>query len=136
MIPSHYAVLGHYASLTRRLEKITGGTAAAKKARADAIAAIKTHQEALIAAHRKLSDAVDAYEADAAQSVCHVNRALSGLRSSALPGGTERPVEAAMQAGAHHLDQIHHLLCDVGGGPSDIISTATDSNSSHRRSMK
>ena len=132
MIPSHYAVLGHYASLTRRLEKISGGTAAAKKARAEAIAALKAQHEALIVHFRRLTDAVEQYEAGTAQAISSTNRALSTLRSTPIPAGTERPVEAAMHIGATHLDDIHRLLCDSVGVGSDIISTATISSNASR----
>lgn len=128
MIPTHYSLIGHYAGLIRRLEKISGGTATAKRARAAAIAALKDRQEALIATHRKLTDALDEYEAGTAAAISDVNRALSTLRSSPLPAGAERPVEAAMHSGAKHLDSIHRLLCD-GLEVTDIISTATLSSS-------
>ena len=132
MIPSHYAVLGHYASLTRRLEKISGGTAAAKKARAEAIAALKAQHEAIIVQFRRLTDADEQYEPGTAQAISSTNRALSTLRSTPIPAGTERPVEAAMHIGATHLDDIHRLLCDSVGVGSDIISTATISSNASR----
>jgi chromosome segregation ATPase len=123
MIPTHYNLLGHYASLACRLEKTNGGTAAAKKSRAAAITALKAKHEALIHAHRKLEEALDEYETGAAAAVSTVNKSLSGLRA-ALPARHERSVEAAMDAGANHLDEVHRLLGDTGGGP-DPISTAT-----------
>ena len=110
MLPAPYQLLGNYASLTRRLEKLPGGSTAAKQARSAAVAALKTRHESLITAHQKLLDAVADYEASAADAVSHVNKSLAAVRraSPSLSTVVEQQLESAMHEGAHHLGSIAH----------------------------
>lgn len=127
MTPTHYSLLGHYTALLHNLEKASGGTTAAKKARAAAIAALKAKLAALHTAHNKLTAALDDYESSTSDAVSTVNRALSDMRSAPLPAASQRSVEAAMNAGAMHMDQIHRLLGDADDGSPDPIPTPTSS---------
>lgn len=110
MLPAPYQLLGNYAALTRRLEKLPGGTTAAKQARTAAVAALKTGHESLITAHQKLLDAAAEYEASAAEAVSHVNKSLAAVRRAApsLSSVVEQQLESAMHEGASHLGAIAH----------------------------
>jgi hypothetical protein len=117
MIPQPYSLLGRYAALIQRLEKISGGTAAAKKERSTTLAALKSKHDALLAAYHKLLDAQTEYEDSSATAISSVNRSLAALRRAPnppLPANVEREVEQAMLAGAAHLDDFHKSHGTVG----------------------
>ena len=128
MLPAPYQLLGNYAALTRRLEKLPGGSTATKQARAAAVAALKTRHESLITAHQKLLDATAEYEASAAEAVSHVNKSLAAVRraSPSLSTVVEQQLESAMHEGARHLGTIarHRRPCDDEDPPPSSSSSS------------
>ena len=122
MIPAPHALLGQYASLSRRLQKLTGGTAKEKKARAAAIAALNTHHSALIDAHRRLADAAAAFETDASHSISAVNRSIAALRreAPALPFVADREADESQRCGVQYTSELAGRAGDDVGGIRNI----------------